>query len=732
MRSFAAVALRAGLDEANEWTSTTWMCGEDWLDMQAAVRAAFILATKNIDFLDRVPYLLAKLGEDGIKAKCLAQYNSCAPIRHHRVTLEFLAVGSPLREDIDKMGEDGSGMSARLKAEVDSLAAIPMDDSRAEAPHAAANRIMRHSGASKWPWVASTMRLAQNLQDIERIPKATGADLQSIWANYSSIMRGPSSRLPGRPLKKKPRTIQREVYHMSFASELVPEVPQPPVEPGDDGNDGGDEGGDFGGGPGGSALVGKSGQRLLKRLRADIDDLGGDGGGQGRRGPWPQAGSSTDKPKGNAARRHSEEVRLMKEFLSASFKVNEYYSIPVPGEEEGGIADLFFQVLAMESRPVIISTFTTEADEERGMGLYTLIVQVCERWRPQSPLANIAPGVAEEVFVLRDPEDMDVLGICSGATDRRRWYRWTAQQSEVLGCYSLQAHEVLSPNIALADKKIPVLCLLDALDALKCKGQERQVTHKSPKGRDYDCRHVTSKRCYFQCVLAFGELYRVGVKSMPSGQPNAFYALLLKTRAPVPTNLGAAEYNKRMAATETDDTLALETLAHQPRVPARVVVGIGRHAQAVAADDDSIAGDSGVERASPQRMEDVEAGADDETSGSGGEIAADALVLMPGGEGRPLEILGQPLRRIKGRAGGGHWSYFARVSAECNNPTHHRCSKSRSEELGKADFGMLAPVFYLGAWLNKSALPESEHKSYRPTDGEVLNFADGYRRGAYR
>ena len=66
----ATAALRRGLEEANQWCEASWGCGTAWLDMQACVRGTFSLATRKIRFMDRIPYLLAKLGQPGVKAQC--------------------------------------------------------------------------------------------------------------------------------------------------------------------------------------------------------------------------------------------------------------------------------------------------------------------------------------------------------------------------------------------------------------------------------------------------------------------------------------------------------------------------------------------------------------------------------------------------------------------------------------------------------------------------------------
>ena len=324
---YATVALRRGLDEANTWTAATWGCGlQECLEMQAAVRASFRIAEQKIAFLDRIPYLLARLGEPGVRARCLEQWGRCAADEHHRVSKEFLDPTGELRRGIDEMTDDGGGMSPKLKAEVDSLAAIPMDDTVAESPHAIAHKLVSHGRAAKWPCVAGTMRLRQNLVDAENIPQAVEVDLAKLWGSYTSVLRGPSSKRPGRPLKKKPRVFQADVYTMDFALTAMPSLAIPPGENDDPGVPGGGAGG-LGGGGGGSFGSGGGGGPLLKRRRQHVGGggshaSGGDGGALG-------AGAGGHDI-GGGRRQRSEWARLMREYLAASLKPNDFISFPMP------------------------------------------------------------------------------------------------------------------------------------------------------------------------------------------------------------------------------------------------------------------------------------------------------------------------------------------------------------------------------------------------------------------
>ena len=77
--------------------------------------------------------------------------------------------------------------------------------------------------------------------------------------------------------------------------------------------------------------------------------------------------------------------------------------------------------------------------------------------------------------------------------------------------------------------------------------------------------------------------------------------------------------------------------------------------------------------------------------------------FRPAPAGLPEMIEGMPLSIVRGRKTDSH-KYHSRLMVHCDNPLHRAqgCSKTRSVELQKAEFGDAAAVVYLGAWLIKS------------------------------
>ena len=127
-----------------------------------------------------------RLPEPGMRATILEQWEAADEHDHHRVSREFLALGTVLRGLIDRMGEDGS-MEQELEIAIDGLKAAPFDDSVAEGPHARWKKFQCHSKAATFEWMAATMRLRQNMCDYRDMWAAIDFDLDEAWCSYKNI-----------------------------------------------------------------------------------------------------------------------------------------------------------------------------------------------------------------------------------------------------------------------------------------------------------------------------------------------------------------------------------------------------------------------------------------------------------------------------------------------------------------------------------------------------------------
>jgi hypothetical protein len=209
------LVLKQGLDECNNWVANDF--GGDaalWKEAQGCTRAAFALAHRKIAFLTRVPYLLVRLDQPNIAQKALEQFDSAPLHTHHRVSVQLLGHGGPWRQDVMQIGPEGNITSASLLSEVRSLQEIPFDDSVAERPHAVCSRHMAHARVAKWPWIASSCRLDQNLRDIDVVVPAIGADVEVEWERYTSVLQVSDAKAR-RSKRMTRKTFERCLYHMT-------------------------------------------------------------------------------------------------------------------------------------------------------------------------------------------------------------------------------------------------------------------------------------------------------------------------------------------------------------------------------------------------------------------------------------------------------------------------------------------------------------------------------------
>jgi len=215
----AKACLDSGLAIANAWTTSSWNIGREfWLQAQTAVRLVHRLAFRRIEFLDTIPYLCARLDEEGIAARCISQWQEGldAGKRHHRVSAQFLQPGGPLRTDVEAVVASNP-LSSELEAACARIANIPLGDSIGEGPHAIATRISKTSTGSKWAWMASTARLKQNITDVRELVPDLDCTLDELWVARTSILQSDPSKADALCPKKVPKKkLLSYVYHMFF------------------------------------------------------------------------------------------------------------------------------------------------------------------------------------------------------------------------------------------------------------------------------------------------------------------------------------------------------------------------------------------------------------------------------------------------------------------------------------------------------------------------------------
>ena len=188
----AVNAFNEGLAVAEEWV-VNFFDGYVYVWQQglAATRMVFNAGLQAVSYLDKLPWLLARLDMQGVARRCIELYNATPLHLHHELAVELLQEGHPsgYRELVDQIDEDGNGLLPRLRRMVDGLQNVPLDDIAAESPHAIAKRVIAKASSGGFPWAASSCRLSPNLEMVGSLASSTGGDIQTEWDRWSSVVK---------------------------------------------------------------------------------------------------------------------------------------------------------------------------------------------------------------------------------------------------------------------------------------------------------------------------------------------------------------------------------------------------------------------------------------------------------------------------------------------------------------------------------------------------------------
>ena len=359
-----------------------------------------------------------------------------------------------------------------------------------------------------------------------------------------------------------------------------------------------------------------------------------------------------------------------------------------------------------------------------------------------------------DVFKIDDTADYDfVQQVLRGEVpfERRNVKVWKQTLSDVEGCVCLRDPQPVTPAMQLNCKTVPILSLLDALEAAGFAPVRDKVWH-APGGaaaKTFDTRGIRSKRAYMQCVLGLEDLFARGAVAFPSGLSNAFYTWLLKAPKDADQSLTAAQINRRLQAI-SKDPIKVQALAVGASIGS--AAKIAKRPAEIGDDgsDDSAVGhkppapfvDGGVHDGSSS--DGVAAGIPPPPlagvappapvgSGGSGDSSSSSDSSAPGGAESSDSVAGgapdaEPRKRLNGQAlvledKDGVRGY--RVA--CNNPAHRAfgCKKYRSLQRDVAIFGPTAPEKYLACWHSKSySMGHAEHKTFRPSVAEIRAWLD--------
>jgi hypothetical protein len=413
------------------------------------------------------------------------------------------------------------------------------------------------------------------------------------------------------------------------------------------------------------------------------------------------------------ARGPDEEVKLLRQWFAGCLTVNSFISVPAMAADDTLSMEVF-QVLAVQGRSITVKTYEDEVAECET--LMSVSVQPYDQWQT---IENQGRMQQVEVFAFEEPVQIDALKMAGGKlSDRNDWWGWTPRESDVEDCICLHSPEPLRPNAKLTDASVPVLALLDALEARGYTKREGKVVHDNTTAElVYDCRKASGRRPYFQAVLALADLLACGIVGFSSTQPNVFYQVMLATKKPVDEGQGAAGYRRQLAAIKggplslaLGDAVLPGPVAKRPKL------------EPIA--DDAISDVAGS-------FSDPEPGTEQPVAAMADQADAMPLDDREDVVGDPADeyiapdiILGSKVIVVSGRSDD-KWSYKDRLRVLCNDPVHRAagCTKSRSIALFKAELGPRAAEFFLATWLSQSGdMPPEGHSKWTPSLADVRAY----------
>ena len=362
--------------------------------IQVCVRSSHHLAWLCHEYLLRIPWKLCRLREPEVAKECIAQYDSGllhCPLSHY-----LLSPDGPLRSHVKAVAAGGS-VSDLLEEALRTFEAFPMDDSVCETPHAVGNAIARQSKHCAFSWVAASIRLKLNLQDVKTWRHAVRADIQSLWLRYASILQS-DPRMQHRNVRIPRKQFIHRLYYMGLMSLPLRDAAA-------------DNGG-------ASSSKDPIMDVAIDDPAADHDnDVASDSGDDARPGPDPLPVIIG-----------AQDLALMRDFLLATLNPGMYVSVPVHSEEFPDQLDRsFMQILSIEPKVVLPPWFKSKGDKPKFLDLG---VQRFEQ-HVQDPDASDSKA---EVFVFSEPASLDWGQYCPD--DRRKFLQWEAHPSSIDGWMS--------------------------------------------------------------------------------------------------------------------------------------------------------------------------------------------------------------------------------------------------------------------------------------------------------
>jgi len=413
--------------------------------------------------------------------------------------------------------------------------------------------------------------------------------------------------------------------------------------------------------------------------------------------------------------RSSPEAGQMREYLHAALAPSTFFSVWTPSVHDVPGELRIFQLIEKEAQHKQVELF--EKTVEKAPGLYVVTVQEFNIWGPRG--GKNEPD-ALDVFILKDPMRVDIcslIGLLPAYRDHVKIWTPSSGPWAVSGCVHLGSPQPMKVDMPSGSKKMPLLCLLDALHNLGFIGVEQQVRH-TPKGTTYDCRRRSLHKSYIRCILARSALWDRGVAEFPSGELVKFYELLLRSPSPSKVEPGKGDKHYANLLENAHESygvqieVCFETVDHAPRFPRSDADSMGgESSKSDVSEESSSSSSSTSSKHKPPSMD--------------GDSDEDALAPE---DRYPKILFGEPVRRKWLKKAGEKPSLSLEVS--CPNQAHRvdgGCTCSRRVNLDVAVFGPDASVYCLGTWLlGAFERPKHQHHKWRPSRLDVREHKETY------
>jgi len=270
---------------------------------------------------------------------------------------------------------------------------------------------------------------------------------------------------------------------------------------------------------------------------------------------------------------HSSRENLENEYLAATFKAHEYYSVehehpePVPAAEGGADPPAsnvtHFQLLSVmqaKKREQLMHTVQSADDVTRVEGLVMHVVFL-DQWVPPDGPADatlrVFPEADDEWVVPSRIADVERL------LHNMTHYRRVEQDREHPGCVQLFEPEVAKPRLALTD--MPTLALVWHLRANGWDPVAEHHVHQAlpaPGSHPtFDSRESTRMKFYYMALTQLDKVLPLAGEGMPSQEPVGYYRCLLSGKAVEPGNSAksyALVWNRSRKKDDKQELLPLE------------------------------------------------------------------------------------------------------------------------------------------------------------------------------